>query len=84
MVDSVHDSWTAGDSVHHGPPGGADWKPPERGSTLTGAWPPVAPRLRSSPARVGRGEGRTPKLTRCSPGLERWHDGRVTMANQRW
>jgi hypothetical protein len=32
MVDSVHSSWTAGGSVHHGPHGGADWRPPEYGS----------------------------------------------------
>jgi hypothetical protein len=29
MVNSVHGSWTAGGSVHHGPPGGTDWRPPE-------------------------------------------------------
>jgi hypothetical protein len=29
MVVSVHGSRTAGDSVHHGPPGGADWRLPE-------------------------------------------------------
>jgi hypothetical protein len=62
MVDSIHDSWTAGGSVHHGPPSGTEWRPPERGGTLTEAWPPTAPELRSSSTRVGCGEGRTVKL----------------------
>jgi hypothetical protein len=83
MVDSVHDSWTAGGSVHHGAPSSADWRPPERGGMLVGAWSPTAPELRSSPMRVGRGEGRTAKPRRRSPGLERWRDGQTMMANQR-
>jgi hypothetical protein len=82
MVDSVHGSWTAGGSVHHGPPGSADWRPLERGGMLTGAWPPIAPELRSSSARVEHGEGRTVKLTQRSPGLERQCDGWATTANR--
>jgi hypothetical protein len=83
MVDSVHGSWTAGGLVHHGPPSGADGRPPERGGTLTGAWSLTAPELRSSPARVGREEGRTVKPARRSPGLDRRHDGWAMTANRR-
>jgi hypothetical protein len=50
---------------------------------LTGGWPPTAPEHGSSPAMVRCGEGRTAKLARCSPGLERRHDGWATTANQR-
>jgi hypothetical protein len=32
-------SWTAGGSVHYGPPDGVDWRPPEGGGMLVGAWP---------------------------------------------
>jgi hypothetical protein len=81
MVDSVHGSWTVGGSVYHGPPGGADWRPPERGGTLAGAWSPIAPELGSSPVRVGREEGRTVKPARRSPGLDRRRDDRATTAN---
>jgi hypothetical protein len=59
MVDSVHGSWTTGGSVHHGPLGGADRRPPERGGMLAGVRSQTAPKLRSSPVRVGCGEGRT-------------------------
>jgi hypothetical protein len=59
MVDPAHGSWTAGGSVHHGPLGGADRRPPERGGTLAGVWSRTALELESSPARVGCGEGRT-------------------------
>jgi hypothetical protein len=86
-VDSVHEPWTmTGGSVHHGPPGGVDWRPSERGGVLIGVWPPAAPGLGSSPARVGRGEGRTVKAARRSPRLETRRDGRVTLANwlQQW
>jgi hypothetical protein len=84
MVDSVHGSWTAGGSVHHGPLGGADWRPPERGGMLAGAWSLTAPELGSSPARVRCGEGRTVKPARRSPGLIRRRDGRAATANRRW
>jgi hypothetical protein len=84
MVDSVHGSWTVGGSVQHGPLGDTDWRPPERGGMLAGAWSPIAPELESSPARVGCGEGRTVKPARRSPGLVRRRDGRVAMANQWW
>jgi hypothetical protein len=57
MVDSVHGSWTARGSVHHGPLSGTDWRLPERGDMLVGAWSPTAPELGSSPVRVvWRGE----------------------------
>jgi hypothetical protein len=84
MIDSVHGSWTAGGSFHNGPLSGTDWKPLERGGTLTGAWSPTAPELGSSPTRVGCGEGRTVKSARRSPGLVRRRDGRAVMANWRW
>jgi hypothetical protein len=83
MVDSVHGSWTAGGSVHHGPPGGADWRPLERGGMLAGAWSLTSPELGSSPARVGHEEGRMVKPARRSPGLDMRRDGRATMANRR-
>jgi hypothetical protein len=83
MVDSVHRSWNAGGSVHHGPLGGVDWRPPERGGTLTEAWSPTALTLKSSPGRVGCGEGRTVKPARRSPGLIRLRDDRAATANQR-
>jgi hypothetical protein len=83
MVDSVHGSWTAGGSVHHGPLGGADRRPPERGGRLTGVRSQTAPELGSSPARVGCGEGRTVKPARRSPRLFRWRGGRAATAN-RW
>jgi hypothetical protein len=83
MVDSVHGSWTAGSSVHRGPLGDVDWRPPERGGMLTGARSRTAPELGSSPARVGCGEGRTMKLARRSPGLVRPHGGRAATANRR-
>jgi hypothetical protein len=50
---------------------------------LIRAWTPAAPRLGSVMARVGCGEGKSAKPARCSPRLERWHDGRATMANPR-
>jgi hypothetical protein len=50
---------------------------------LIRAWPPTAPELGTSPVRVGREEWRTTKPMRRSLGLERRHDGWVTMANQR-
>jgi hypothetical protein len=84
MVDSVHGSWTAGGSIHHGPLGGADWRPLERGSTLAGAWSLSAPELGSSPVRIGCGEGRTVKPARRSPGLVRRRDGRAATANRGW
>jgi hypothetical protein len=48
MVDSVHGSWTTGGSVHHGPLGGADRRPPERGGMLAGVRSRTAPELGSS------------------------------------
>jgi hypothetical protein len=84
MVDSAHGSWTAGGSVHHGPPGDVDWRPPKRGGMLVGAWSPTTPKLRSSPARVGHEEGSTVKPAWRSPGLDRRRDGRATTANRRW
>jgi hypothetical protein len=83
MVDSVHGSWTAGGSVHHGPLGGADWRPPERGGMLAGVRSQTAPELRSSPARVGCGEGRAVKPARRSPGLARRRGGRA-VTTSRW
>jgi hypothetical protein len=81
-VDSVHEPWTVtGGLVHHGPPSGMDWRTSERGGVLIGGWPPVAPGLGSSPARVEHGEGRTAKAARRSPGLETRRDGQVTLAN---
>jgi hypothetical protein len=84
MVDSVHGSWTAGGSVHHGPLGGVDRKPPERGGMLTGVRSQTAPELGSSSVRVGCGEGRTVKPARRSPGLARRRGGRAAMASRRW
>jgi hypothetical protein len=84
MVNSVHGSWTVGGSVHHGPPSGADWRPLERGGTIARAWTPTAPKLGSSPTRVRPEEGRTVKLARRSPGLDKWCDSRATTTNQRW
>jgi hypothetical protein len=81
MVDSVHGSWTTRGSVHHGPLGGADWRPPERGGRLAGVRSRTAPELGSSPARVGCGEGRTVKPARRSPRLVRWRGGRAATAN---
>jgi hypothetical protein len=52
MVDSVHGSWTTRGSVHHGPLGGVDQRPPEQGSMLAGVQSRTAPELGSSPARV--------------------------------
>jgi hypothetical protein len=83
MVDSVHGSWTAGGSVHHGPLGGVDRRPPERGGMLAGVRSRTAPELGSSPGRVGCGEGRTVKPTRRSPGLVRWRGGRAATASRR-
>jgi hypothetical protein len=83
MVDSVHGSWTAGGSVHHGPLGGADRRPPERGGMLAGVRSQTAPELGSSPARVGCGEGRTVKPVRRSPGLARRRDGRAATTSRR-
>jgi hypothetical protein len=83
MVDPVHGSWTDGGSVHHGPLGGADRRPPERGGTFAGVRSRTAPKLESSPARVGCGEGRTVKPTRRSPVLPRWCGGRAATAS-RW
>jgi hypothetical protein len=83
MVDSVHGSWTAGGSVHHGPLGGADRRPRKRGGALAGVRSRTAPELESSPARVGRGEGRRVKLARRSPGLARRCGGRATAASRR-
>jgi hypothetical protein len=71
MVDPVHGSWTIGGSVHHGPLGGVDRRPPERGGTLAGIRSRTAPELKSSPTRLGCGEGRTVKPARRSPGLAR-------------
>jgi hypothetical protein len=82
-VDSVHGSWTAGGSVHHGPLGGPDQRPPVRGGLLAGVRSQTAPELGSSPARVGCGEGRTVKPARCSPGLARRRGGRAATAS-RW
>jgi hypothetical protein len=84
MVDSVHGSWTAGGSVHHGPPDGAHWKPLERGVMLAGAWPPAAPDLEISSARVRRRDGTTAKPTWRSLRLERQRDGQVTTTNWWW
>jgi hypothetical protein len=83
MVDSVHGSWTAGGSVHHGPLGGADRRPRKRGGALAGVRSRTAPELESSPARVGCGEGRRVKLARHSPGLARRCGGRATTASRR-
>jgi hypothetical protein len=79
MVDSVHGSWTARGSVHHGPLSDVDWGPPEQGGMLIGAWSLIAPELGS----VRCGEGRTVKPTRRSPGLVRRRDGRAATANRR-
>jgi hypothetical protein len=84
MVDSVHGSWTGGGgSVHHGPLGGADRRPRERGGALAGVRSRTAPELESSPARVGRGEGRMVRRARHSPGLARRCGGRATTASRR-
>jgi hypothetical protein len=83
MVDSVHGSWTAGGSVHHGPLGSVDWRPPKRGGMLFGVRSRTAPELGSSPERVGCGAGRTGKPVRRSPGLARWHGGRAATASRR-
>jgi hypothetical protein len=83
MVNPVHDSWTARGSVHHGPLGSADRRPPERGGMLAGVRSRTAPELESSPARVGCGEGRTVKPARRSPGLARRRGGRAATAS-RW
>jgi hypothetical protein len=83
MVDSVHGTWTAGGSVHHGPLSGADRRPPERGGMLAEVRSWTAPKLGSSPARVGCGEGRTVKPARRSPGLARRRRGRAATA-RRW
>jgi hypothetical protein len=82
MVDSVHGSWTAGGSVHHGPLGGADRRPLERGGMLTGVRSRTAPELGSSLARVGCGEGRTVKSAWRSPRLARRRGGRAATASQ--
>jgi hypothetical protein len=84
MVDSVHGSWTAGGSVHHGPLGGADRRPPERGDMLIGVRSRTAPELGSSPARVGCGEGRTVKPALRSPGLVRRRGRRAATASRQW
>jgi hypothetical protein len=84
MVDSVHGSWTAGGSVHHGPIGGTDRRTPERGGRLTGVWSRTAPELGSSSARVECGEGRTVKPARRSPGLVRRRGGRAATAYRWW
>jgi hypothetical protein len=84
MVDSVHGSWTAGGSVHHGPLSGVDRRLPERGGMLAGVRSRTAPELGSSPTRLGCGEGRTVKPTRRSPGLVRRRGGRAAMASRRW
>jgi hypothetical protein len=83
MVDSVHGSWTAGVSLHRGPLGGADKRPPERGGMLAGVRSRTAPELGSSPVRIGCGEGRTVKPARCSPGLARRRGGWAAMASRR-
>jgi hypothetical protein len=83
MVDSVHASWTAGGSVHHGPLGSADRRPPERGGMLARVQSRTAPELRSSPVRVGCGEGRRVKPARRSPGLVRRRGGWAATAS-RW
>jgi hypothetical protein len=83
MVDSVHGSWTVGGSVHHGPLGGVDQRPPERGGKLAGVRSRIASELESSPVRVGCGEGRTVEPARRSPRLVRRRGGRATMANRR-
>jgi hypothetical protein len=83
MVDSVHVSWTAGGTVHHGPLDGADRRPPERGGMPTGVWSRTAPELGSSPARVRCGEGRTVKPAWHSPGLARRRGGRAATASRR-
>jgi hypothetical protein len=83
MVDPVHGLWTAGGSVHHGPLGGVDQRPPKRGGMLAGVRSRTASELESSPARVGCGEGRTVKPVRCSPGLARRRGGRAAMASRR-
>jgi hypothetical protein len=82
-VDSVHELPTMiGGSVHHGPPSGTDQRPPERGGTLIGAWLLNTPRLKSSPVRVGRREGRTAKTVWRSPGLERRSGSQSMTANR--
>jgi hypothetical protein len=83
MVDSVHGSWTTGGSVHHGPLGGADRRPPERGGMLAGVRSWTARELGSSPARVGCGEGRAVKPARRSPGLVRRRGGQAATASRR-
>jgi hypothetical protein len=83
MVDPVHGSWTVGGLLHHGPLGGMDRRPPERGGTLAGVRSWTAPDLESSPVRVGCGEGRTVKPVRRPPGLARRCGGRAATACQR-
>jgi hypothetical protein len=83
MVDSVHGSWTAGGSVHHGPLGGADRRSPEQGGMLAGVSSRTAPELGSSPARVGCGVGRTVKPARRSPRLASWRGGQAATASRR-
>jgi hypothetical protein len=48
------------------------------GSTLTGAWPPVALVRQSSPAVAQNGEGSEGNLARVSPELRRHCGGRAT------
>jgi hypothetical protein len=84
MVDPVHGSWTDGGSVHHGPLGGADRRPPERGGTFAGVRSRTAPELESSPVRVECGEGRTVKPARRSPGLARRCGDRAATASRWW
>jgi hypothetical protein len=83
MVDSVHGSWTAGGSVHHGPLGGADRRPPEQGGMLAGVRSRTTPELGSSSVRVGCGEGSTVKPVRRSPGLIRRRSGQAATASRR-
>jgi hypothetical protein len=70
-------------TVHHGPLGGTDRRPPERGGMLAGVRSRTAPELGSSPARVGCGEGRTVKPAWRSPGLVRWRGHRAATTSRR-
>jgi hypothetical protein len=83
-VDSVHESWTTtGSSVHCGPRGSTDTMPLGRDGTLTGAWPPAALGLRSSPMEVENGEGRVANPFQSSPGCKGRRDGQAMMVKWR-
>jgi hypothetical protein len=73
--------------VDPGRSGGAPWTHSGvdrgHGGTLTGAWPPAAPVLQSSPAGAQKGERSTGSSARASPELERHCSDRVTAVQNR-